>query len=100
MVFLGDAYEWDVVGLESRRNLAGEESAGNSSLVLAARRTRRRDPTNNFERYTGGWNISNDHYWAVSLAPISGLIIMSLGLLLLLFFFFIVPGSFFYCMHL
>ncbi|KAI4377312.1 hypothetical protein MLD38_014962 [Melastoma candidum] len=47
----------------SRRNLAGE-SKGNSSLVLAAERTWRRDPTDHFHRYTGGWNISNDHYWA------------------------------------
>ncbi|KAI4379366.1 hypothetical protein MLD38_005677 [Melastoma candidum] len=61
---LGDGYELAVVGSETRRNLAGAGSEGNSSLVLAAGRTRRRDPTNNFERYTGGWNISNDHYWA------------------------------------
>ncbi|PIA45612.1 hypothetical protein AQUCO_01600079v1 [Aquilegia coerulea] len=35
-----------------------------SSLILAAERTRRRDPLNNFNRYTGGWNISERHYWA------------------------------------
>ncbi|CAA0829357.1 Unknown protein [Striga hermonthica] len=36
----------------------------NSTLVLAARRTNRRDPLNDFHRYRGGWNISNRHYWA------------------------------------
>ncbi|KAL5850238.1 hypothetical protein ACOSQ4_008251 [Xanthoceras sorbifolium] len=36
----------------------------NSSLVLAAERTYRKDPLNNFKRYTGGWNIDDRHYWA------------------------------------
>nr|GLL37842.1 uncharacterized protein LOC109169584 [Ipomoea trifida] len=36
----------------------------NSSLILASKRTYRKDPLNHFERYTGGWNISNRHYWA------------------------------------
>ncbi|KAK6162048.1 hypothetical protein DH2020_001889 [Rehmannia glutinosa] len=36
----------------------------NSTLLLAANRTNRGDPLNNFKRYTGGWNISNRHYWA------------------------------------
>ncbi|PIN24018.1 hypothetical protein CDL12_03261 [Handroanthus impetiginosus] len=35
-----------------------------STLVLAPRRTYRKDPLNDFKRYTGGWNISNRHYWA------------------------------------
>ncbi|XP_020265677.1 uncharacterized protein LOC109841191 [Asparagus officinalis] len=38
--------------------------AENSSFILAAQRTRRQDPLNSFEKYTGGWNISNKHYWA------------------------------------
>ncbi|XP_020583555.1 uncharacterized protein LOC110026779 [Phalaenopsis equestris] len=36
----------------------------NNSFVLASKRTERRDPLNNFKDYTGGWNISNRHYWA------------------------------------
>ncbi|KAI7744673.1 hypothetical protein M8C21_033075 [Ambrosia artemisiifolia] len=35
---------------------------GNSSMILADKRTRRRDPSNDFEYYTGGWNISDQHY--------------------------------------
>ncbi|XP_015871217.3 uncharacterized protein LOC107408348 [Ziziphus jujuba] len=35
-----------------------------SSFVLAAERTNRKDPLNGFKRYTGGWNISERHYWA------------------------------------
>ena len=38
----------------------------NSSFVLAAERTSRRDPLNGYKLYTGGWNISETHYWAVS----------------------------------
>ncbi|XP_039164685.1 uncharacterized protein LOC104429134 [Eucalyptus grandis] len=52
-----------VAPLEARRHLA-DVTTGNTSLVLAAQRTRRRDPTDDFKRYTGGWNISNTHYWA------------------------------------
>lgn len=45
-----------------------EEAPLNSpSLVLAATRTYRKDPFDGFNKYTGGWNISNQHYWAVSL---------------------------------
>ncbi|URD88265.1 hypothetical protein MUK42_26957 [Musa troglodytarum] len=36
----------------------------NTSFVLAADRTRRRDPLNGFKLYTGGWNISDLHYLA------------------------------------
>lgn len=38
--------------------------AENSSLILAASRTHRHDPLDNFKRYGGGWNITNQHYWA------------------------------------
>lgn len=51
----------------------------NTTLVLAAKRTLRKDPLDNFDKYRGGWNISNRHYWAVSL---------------LLFFFFFVRLDF------
>ncbi|KAM0956331.1 hypothetical protein ACFX2A_025122 [Malus domestica] len=36
-----------------------------SSIVLAAQRAQRKDPLNGFKRYTGGWNISDYHYWAL-----------------------------------
>lgn len=48
----------------------------NSSFVLASGRTERRDPLNDFKDYTGGWNISNRHYWAsvgFSAAPLFGI---------------------------
>lgn len=49
-----------------RRNLA--EQATNSSLtLLAAQATTRRDPLHDFELYKGGWNITDKHYWAVSI---------------------------------
>ncbi|KAK8683004.1 hypothetical protein V6N13_039080 [Hibiscus sabdariffa] len=48
-----------------RRNLAeGNEGDNNSSLILAENRTYRKDPLSDFKKYTGGWNISNQHYWA------------------------------------
>lgn len=45
-----------------------EEAPLNSSyLILAAKRTHRKDPLDGFNKYSGGWNIRNEHYWAVSL---------------------------------
>lgn len=61
-----------------------------SSVVLAAQRTRRKDPLNGFKRYTGGWNISERHYWAsvgftaVPLFAIAAIWFLSFGLCLLL----------------
>ncbi|KAJ3677264.1 hypothetical protein LUZ60_002988 [Juncus effusus] len=58
-----------------RRQIA-EESNPNSTItntttpidqtpfVLAAERTHRKDPLNRYNFYTGGWNISSQHYWA------------------------------------
>ncbi|KAI5320745.1 PREDICTED: transmembrane [Prunus dulcis] len=54
----GGAVTWD-----TRRSLA-EGTVQNSSLILAEKRTYRKDPLDGFKKYTGGWNISNDHYWA------------------------------------
>ncbi|KAL4029169.1 hypothetical protein IC575_012393 [Cucumis melo] len=48
----------------SGRSLAEQDPAVNSSLILAEDRTRRKDPLDDFKPYTGGWNISNQHYWA------------------------------------
>ncbi|PWA42395.1 hypothetical protein CTI12_AA545270 [Artemisia annua] len=40
----------------------GEDSF--STIVLAEERTRRKDPLNYFKYYHGGWNITDDHYFA------------------------------------
>lgn len=44
--------------------LPGSVPSGNNSLVLAAARTHRSDPIANLSMYSGGWNISDQHYWA------------------------------------
>lgn len=64
------------------RNLA-EATVDNSSLILAESRTQRKDPLNNFELYTGGWNIRNKHYWAVSFV-LTGFVLSFVRALLLL----------------
>ncbi|KAH0453333.1 hypothetical protein IEQ34_017657 [Dendrobium chrysotoxum] len=54
-------------------------SINNTSFVLASERTERRDPLNDFKDYTGGWNISNRHYWAsvgFTAAPLFGIALM------------------------
>ena len=52
-------------GFESpRRNLVvvgGNESAVHLLVVRS-----RVDPTDGFKAYTGGYNVTNTHYWAVS----------------------------------
>ncbi|THU59043.1 hypothetical protein C4D60_Mb03t20820 [Musa balbisiana] len=48
---------------------AGDATVHNRTFVLAAERTYRQDPMNGYQRYTGGWNIRNQHYWAVSSSP-------------------------------
>ncbi|XP_068308045.1 uncharacterized protein [Pyrus communis] len=61
-----------------------------SSIVLAAQRTQRKDPLNGFKRYTGGWNISDHHYWAsvgftaVPLFAIAAIWFLGFGLSLLI----------------
>ncbi|XP_058226671.1 uncharacterized protein LOC131335362 isoform X2 [Rhododendron vialii] len=54
-----DESENGVVGWGVRRSVLE-----NSSITLAAQRTRRKDPLNNFNYYIGGWNIRNKHYFA------------------------------------
>jgi hypothetical protein len=63
-VFVGREYG-GVVQWNTRRSLV-EENTGNSSLILVETRTYMKDPLDGFNRYSGGWNISNQHYWAVS----------------------------------
>ncbi|XP_027124727.1 uncharacterized protein [Coffea arabica] len=48
----------------TKRSVLEGRNGGNSSLVLAAERTRRKDPLDNLNYYTGGWNITNKHYFA------------------------------------
>ncbi|KAL1552232.1 hypothetical protein AAHA92_13056 [Salvia divinorum] len=52
----------EVVGRERGRFLAGDEQV-NTTLILAEKRTQRKDPLDDFHIYRGGWNISNRHYW-------------------------------------
>nr|XP_027066666.1 uncharacterized protein LOC113692456 [Coffea arabica]XP_027070509.1 uncharacterized protein LOC113695575 [Coffea arabica] len=45
------------------RRIGAETTSQNSTyLILAANRTHRKDPTDSFNYYTGGWNITNPHY--------------------------------------
>ncbi|KAJ8536185.1 hypothetical protein K7X08_034586 [Anisodus acutangulus] len=55
---------YGVVSSGSKRFLAENNGTENSSLILAAERTHRKDPLEDRKYYTGGWNISDDHYWA------------------------------------
>ncbi|KAK4395371.1 hypothetical protein Sango_1691400 [Sesamum angolense] len=60
-----DAAENGVVPWGSQRSVLEGINGGNStSLVLAKDRTHRKDPQEDLKYYTGGWNISNDHYIA------------------------------------
>ncbi|XP_031277438.1 uncharacterized protein LOC116135871 [Pistacia vera] len=61
---IAESENGEVVPWKIRRSLADETTTGNSTLILAAQRTQRRDPLENFKKYTGGWNISDQHYWA------------------------------------
>ncbi|KAG8060595.1 hypothetical protein GUJ93_ZPchr0002g24589 [Zizania palustris] len=58
----------DRYGLVPRRSTAEApvdiNVTTNSSFILAEVRTYRKDPLNGFRKYTGGWNISELHYWA------------------------------------
>lgn len=70
----------DHVVVPLRRSVVGA-SEGNTSFVLAVERTQRKDPLNGFRDYTGGWNISNQHYWAVSSSYIPFILFLLLTLL-------------------
>lgn len=49
----------------------GPSAVVSDYLVLAADRTKRPDILRAFKPYHGGWNITNNHYWAVSLSSLS-----------------------------
>ncbi|EAY95776.1 hypothetical protein OsI_17650 [Oryza sativa Indica Group] len=57
---------WRRLIVETPSPGAGADAAhpGTKSLPLAAARTHRRDPLANLTMYSGGWNISDQHYWA------------------------------------
>lgn len=60
--------KYGVVSDGMRRSVVGVyvKAMKNSTLVLAAERTHRKDPLDNFNYYKGGWNISEKHYFSVS----------------------------------
>ncbi|XP_051136388.1 uncharacterized protein LOC127255020 [Andrographis paniculata] len=66
------------------------ETAAATPLVLAADRTRRKDPTDGLRYYDGGWNISNTHYITSALFTgfplflIAGIWFLGFGIFLLL----------------
>lgn len=65
-----DGNDHDVISKGARMHLleaTNEEPIQNLSLILAAERTRRKDPLDGFNYYKGGWNISERHYFSVSL---------------------------------
>ena len=55
---------WRGGGLSASAQAPGP--ASESTLVLAAKRTKRPDILRGFRRYRGGWDFDNKHYWAVS----------------------------------
>lgn len=62
---------------------ASSPNNASTKLILAAKRTHRRDPFNGLKYYDGGWNFSDSHYLYVSqLSPVC------FSLLLKLFVFF------------
>ncbi|KAG9147007.1 hypothetical protein Leryth_005267 [Lithospermum erythrorhizon] len=68
----------------------------NSSLILAEGRTYRKDPLNDFKRYTGGWNISEKHYWA-SVAYTGAPIFILAGIWFVVFGVCLVVIALYYC---
>lgn len=86
-------YEYGVVSWAMRRSVLEDNNAehveDNSSLVLAASRTHRKDPLDDFKCYKGGWNIKEKHYFSVSSSLNSmfcSLIILYFVFLIILFF--------------
>ncbi|TKY64594.1 hypothetical protein E2542_SST14492 [Spatholobus suberectus] len=70
---------------DNSRFLAGfpaqgsQSNANNSTLPLAAERTRRIDPSNDFKYYEAGWDITNTHYFlSVVFSGISPVVIGAL----------------------
>ncbi|XP_022716547.1 uncharacterized protein LOC111275432 [Durio zibethinus] len=72
--------EDDSPGIMSLVTVKMEEAGpGNGSFILAEKQTYRKDPLDNFNYYTGGWNIANVHYLAsvaYSSAPFAAIAIV------------------------
>ncbi|XP_050234576.1 uncharacterized protein LOC126682855 [Mercurialis annua] len=69
--------EYDVLSSATKKRFVLEgdnvEFSDNKSMILAAKRTHRKDPFDNFKYYKGGWNISEKHYFysvAFTTAPL------------------------------
>ncbi|KAL5772725.1 hypothetical protein ACOSP7_012340 [Xanthoceras sorbifolium] len=43
--------------------LLADGTSENQTFILAANRTQRPDPFDNYENYNGGWNLTSKHYW-------------------------------------
>lgn len=54
----------EVLQWKTRRSMEEDAVLPNASLILAQKRTTRKDPLDHFNRYNGGWNISDEHYLA------------------------------------
>ncbi|KAK8608571.1 hypothetical protein V6N13_023992 [Hibiscus sabdariffa] len=66
-----------------REKMARAGSGNGTSIVLAEKQTRRRDPLDHLNYYKGGWNITNRHYHAsVAFSSFPFLVIASLWFLL------------------
>ncbi|XP_054782601.1 uncharacterized protein LOC129289864 [Prosopis cineraria] len=59
----GDDEDETIVAWKRERSQY-DDANDNSTFILAAERTRRIDPTNNFQYYEAGWNIIDSHYYA------------------------------------
>ncbi|KAK8618968.1 hypothetical protein V6N13_132941 [Hibiscus sabdariffa] len=66
-----------------REKMARAGSGNGTSIVLAEKQTRRRDPLDHLNYYKGGWNITDRHYHAsVAFSSFPFLVIASLWFLL------------------
>ncbi|XP_060668993.1 uncharacterized protein LOC112490910 isoform X1 [Ziziphus jujuba] len=54
---------WGTITKRHVLEATNAELVQSPSLILAAKRTHRRDPLDGFNYYRGGWNISEEHYF-------------------------------------
>ncbi|KAL2534860.1 hypothetical protein Adt_08211 [Abeliophyllum distichum] len=70
-----EVVEWNT------RRIVAETSTNSTYVILAAKRTYRKDPSNNMKYYTGGWNITNSHYlYSVAYSGVGPLIFAGIWL--------------------
>ncbi|KAG5026128.1 hypothetical protein JHK86_022042 [Glycine max] len=66
----------DNFGFPEGFSAKGSQNSANNSTILAAQRTRRIDPSTDFNYYEGGWDITNTHYYmSVAFSGISPVVI-------------------------